>query len=340
MHSRFRIRWTTAIAAIALTAIAAACGDDTSSTSTASSAPPTTAAVGAPTTTLPATTTTAVPKLPATVTDGSKASVTITSADRIVTLLGSNTETVYALGLGSKIVGVDVTSQYPADVSTKTQLGNFSTITAEPVLSAKPTVVFAPAIPNVIAALATVKAAGVPVVFVPETVDFATGENRIRLIADALGMSSTGDKLIADLRAQVDRAKKAVPAEVSKLRVLYLTYRNNQLSVFGQNSAPYSIVAQLGAVNVVDEQSLKTGSITAEAIIAAKPDVILFPEDVSKTIGGPKAFAALPGVAQTPAATQGQIYAVDATKAQSLGPRAGEALADIVKAIATAKHIG
>lgn len=339
-HTRTRRGRLVAVGLLALIAVAAGCGDGSSSTVAPAKGTTTSAAAAtaASTTTAPATTTTAVPKLPATVTDGSKTSVTVTSAERIVTLLGSNTETVYALGLGKNIVGVDVTSQYPPDVSTKTQLGNFSTITAEPVLSAKPTVVFAPAIPSVIAALATVKSAGIPVVFVPETVDFATGENRIRLIADALGMSSTGDKLIAELRTQVDAAKKGIAADVAKLRVLYLTYRNNQLSVFGQGSAPYSLVAQLGAVNVVDEQSLKTGSITAEAIIAAKPDVILFPQDVSTTLGGPKAFAALPGVAQTPAATSGQIYPVDATKAQSLGPRVGEALAEIVKAIAAAKH--
>ncbi|MGE0878301.1 MAG: hemin ABC transporter substrate-binding protein [Acidimicrobiia bacterium] len=256
-----------------------------------------------------------------------------------MSLLGSNTETVYALGLGANVVGVDVTSQYPPEVSSKPQLGNFSTIAPEPVLAAKPTVVIAPAIPAAMNALASVRSGGIPVVFVPETTDYVTGENRVRLIADALGVPAAGDKLIATLRSQTDTAKKRLAPEVAKLRIIYLTYRNNQLSVFGQGSAPYVLVSQVGAINVVDELNIKTGPITAESLIAANPDVILFPTDVSTTLGGPKAFAALPAVAATAAATSGQVYPVDATKAQSLGPRTGEALAEIVDAIAKAKVV-
>jgi iron complex transport system substrate-binding protein len=246
---------------------------------------------------------------------------------------------VFALGLGDKVVGVDITSQYPPAVSSKPQLGNFSSIAPEPVLAARPTVVIAPAVPATIAALTAVRAGGIPVVFVPETTEFSTGEARIRLIADALGVSAAGDRLIAELRSQVDRATALLTADTAKLRVIYLTFRNNQLSVFGQGSAPHVLITKTGAVNVVDELGLKTGAITTESLIAAKPDVILFPSDVAATLGGAKAFAALPGVAATPAGTTGQVFSVDATRVQSLGPRTGEALGEIVAVLTKAKAV-
>lgn len=288
----------------------------------------------------PATTTAAAPAapaLPATVTDASKATVTVTSVERIVTLLGSNTETVYALGLGDNIVGVDVTSQFPPEVTSKPQVGNFSAITPEPVLAQKPTLVIAPALPPTMAALEPVRAAGIPVVFVSEAPELATAEQRIRLIADAVGLPERGDELIAELSDTLATAVETAGPAAARLRAIYLTYRNNQLSVFGQGSAPYALVRELGAINVVDELGVKTGPMTAEALIAAKPDVIFFPQDVAATLGGVEGFAALPGVSSTPAATSGQLYAVDATMAQSLGPRAGDALAEMVAALATAK---
>src|SRR4030042_603159 len=76
--------------------------------------------------------------------DGLGRQVTISAIpQRIVSLAPSNTEILFALGLGNKVVGDTEYCSYPADAKTKPNVGGFSTVDIEKVVSLRPDLVLA-----------------------------------------------------------------------------------------------------------------------------------------------------------------------------------------------------
>ena len=106
----------------------------------ATTAAPTTAPGAASTTSAaPATSTSGL-----TITDDAKRSVKFDKIPkRIVSLAPSNTELLYALGLGDMVVGVDDYSDYPAEAAKKAKIGGYNTTNLEKVVSLSPDFVLA-----------------------------------------------------------------------------------------------------------------------------------------------------------------------------------------------------
>jgi iron complex transport system substrate-binding protein len=84
------------------------------------------------------------PAFPVTISDDSSRTVTVKAEpQRIVSLAPANTEIVFALGLGDKVVGVTTFDDYPAEVTSIAKVGDFSSPNVEAIASAKPDLVLA-----------------------------------------------------------------------------------------------------------------------------------------------------------------------------------------------------
>ena len=71
--------------------------------------------------------------------------------------------------------------------------------------------------------------------------------------------------------------------------------------------------------------------VSAEALIAAAPDVVVLPEAGLQALGGVDALLeVIPGLAQTPAGQNGAFLAYDEAYFFNLGPRVGQALMEFV----------
>jgi iron complex transport system substrate-binding protein len=73
--------------------------------------------------------------------------------------------------------------------------------------------------------------------------------------------------------------------------------------------------------------------MNAEAILLAAPDVLIVPETTVEGLGGLEGLLALPGVATTPAGKNRRIVMVDLLAFLGFGPRVGEALVELVRAL-------
>src|SRR5512143_142561 len=81
---------------------------------------------------------------PMNVTDDKDRTVVIQEMpERIVSLSPKNTEMLYALGLGDKVVGVTDYCNYPAEAANKTKVGGITNVNVEQVGALNPDVVFA-----------------------------------------------------------------------------------------------------------------------------------------------------------------------------------------------------
>jgi iron complex transport system substrate-binding protein len=252
---------------------------------------------------------------------------------RIVALGGPVTETVYALGLGENVVGADRSSLYPADVVEKPRLNYFRQTSAEGVLSLDPTLVLATAEAGPPGVLDQVRAAGVPVVAVPTPETVAEAEARVRFLGRALDREPQADSVADRMRRQLAAAEALRPA--APPRALFVYARGAGLvQVMGTETAASLVLRLAGAENAAGVAG--TAPLTAEAVAAAAPDVVVIPARGLESLGGPDGLFAQPGLAQTPAGRARRVVAVDDALLLGLGPRLGEGVAALARELAEA----
>lgn len=264
-----------------------------------------------------------------TVRDAAGRSVTIKDAGRIVSVGGSVTEILYALGLEQRVVAVDTTSIYPARAAAeKPNVGYMRQLSAEGVLGLGPSLVLAAEGSGPKGTIAVLEAASIPFVQVP---DQFTGEGiieKIRLIAQATGTVERGECLaklvatdlaaLAALRARIAQPRKAL---------FVLSFVNGRPMVGGRATAADGIIKLAGAVNAVSEyEGYKP--VSDESVIAVRPDAILAMERASHRLDAQTVFEH-PAFATTPAASQRALISMDGLYLLGFGPRSARAARDL-----------
>ncbi len=250
---------------------------------------------------------------------------------RIVGLGNAVTETLFALGVGDNIVGADLSSQHPPAAGALPKVGYFRQFSAEGVLSLAPDLVLASADSGPAVALDRLRAAGVKVQVLGPAGTIDEARINVRAISTAVDRINEGEAIIADIDRQIAEVAALRASASASPRVLFIYARGpGSVSVAGNDTPASEMLRLAGATNAIDAF---TGfrPISAEAVIAAKPDFIVIPSRGLESIGGIAGLAAQPGVAQTAAA--GRVVAVDDLKLLGFGPRVGEALLELVRAL-------
>ena len=274
------------------------------------------------------------PGLPVTYTGPDDVTSTIESAARIVTLSGDFSEIVWDLGLGDNLVGVDLSSDFPAaEMRIKPKIGVEFRLFAEPILALNPTVVIGDIDARPPEVIAQVRAAGVPVVIVPRLVGVDAPAEKIRLVASLLGAEAAGESLAVSVQDAIETALAPVASATARPRVAVVYIATaDQVLILGGNTVFDGLLEALGA----EDAGPVAGTdgfvpLTAEAIAAAAPDVIITARRGFDDRGGIDAFLELPGIGQTPAASSRRILVYDDSLLLSLGPRTPELLELIVR---------
>lgn len=277
-----------------------------------------------------------VPKLPVTVksTDGER--TTITSADRIVPLTGSLSEIVFTLGLGKQVVARDITATFE-QAEKLPVVTRAHDVSAESVLSLRPTVVLADTTTGPAEAIGQIRDAGIPLVVVEPATELADVGRRIETVAAALGVPKSGSELAQRTQDRIDAVRTSVPAPADgakKPRVAFL-YLRGSASVYllgGRESGASSLLEAAGAVDAGKASGLKRDftAITSEALAKAAPDAILVMSKGLDSVGGVDGLVKIPGVAETPAGMDRRILSIDDGVLLNYGPRTDRVLSDLV----------
>lgn len=317
--------------------LAAACGgDDDDAADPAPAAPTSPAAAASPTAApSPAVTAESRPVLPATVKDKDGKDVTVSDISRIVVLNGDLTEVVYALGLGENVVGVDTSATYPPEAAQKPKIGYQRSLNAEGVVSLQPTVIIGSELAGPPAVIEQIRSTGVPVVLFKTVSSLDDVSRKITDVAAALGVPNRGRLLAEQTKKDIDEALALAQRSTSKPRVAFLYLRGSTTQVImGKGSGADVLITAAGAIDAGAEAGV-TGSkpLTPEALVAAQPDVILVLTAGLQSVGGVDGLLQIPGMAQTPAGQQRRVVDFDDQYLLGLGPRAGKALMDLVKAL-------
>ena len=264
-------------------------------------------------------------------------------AQRIVSIGGALTEMVFAIGAEPKLVGIDTTSLYPEAVRKLPNVGYARALSAEGVLALAPTQVIATEDAGPPAVLRQIGAAGVPVAILSANHRFEGVLERLQRVGELTSRVPQAAALAQQLREDWARAQAAVAARAAGRtnaqaapRVLFvLSHSPSQVMVAGAGTSAEAMIEYAGAVNALSGfKGYKP--LTPEAVIAARPDVILATDQGLQAAGGAAGMLKLPGLAQTPAGRPQRIVALEATWLLGFGPRLPAALQQLNAAIAAA----
>lgn len=255
--------------------------------------------------------------------------VNVESPRRVVTIGGAVTEILYALGLEDRIVGVDTTSLYPKTaLAEKPNVGYMRQLSSEGVLGLNPQLILAIEGSGPKETLEVLENAKVPLISVPDQHTAEGVTQKINLIAHAMDADARGACLAKAV--SVDLASlTALRAQIkAPVRVMFvMSFLNGRAMVAGQKTAANAIISMSGATNAIDSfDGYKP--INDEAIVAAKPDVILTMKRDREEIEKDTVFSN-PAFALTPAAKNKSFVAMDGLYLLGFGPRTASAAHDL-----------
>jgi ABC-type Fe3+-hydroxamate transport system substrate-binding protein len=241
---------------------------------------------------------------------------------RVVSLVPSLTESLFALGLGERVVGVTDWCVHPADqVAKLPKVGGTKDTDVDAIVALAPDLVIANHEENTKRVVERLEAAGLDVwITYPRTV--RDGAELLRELGERIGASREAmEKVVAPVEAAIADAEQVRP--IAPPRVFCPIWRDPWMAV-GRDTYVHSMIELCGGANVfADRGDRRYPIVTLEDVVAAAPEVIFLPDE-------PYAFGARDQaeLAQldVPAARDGRIHCVDGTWLSWYGPRIRPAL--------------
>lgn len=246
---------------------------------------------------------------------------------RIVSLSPANTEILFALGVGDRVVGVTTFCNYPAEAIARTKVGGFagSTINLEALLALAPDLVLAGDEHHrmVVDALAKKNVPSVSI----KAMDLAGVYGSIRLIGQTTGRQNEAEELVKAMQTRVD----AVAAKVAKIRPVdrvrvYWEVFDAPVITSGRSSFIGQMIDMAGGLNVFADVDAEFPQVNTESVIARDPQVILGPDMMGGEGLTVEKLRARKGWAEIDAVKTGRVYVVSADLTSRPGPRLAEGL--------------
>lgn len=246
------------------------------------------------------------------------------AADRLVVAGGSLTELIYALGAGSRVVGVDETTSYPPQTAALPHIGYWKQLSSEGILSLRPDyfITWQDAGPQLV--LDQLRARKVDVVTLPRVP--ATVEQmyaNIHALAKTLNVQTEGETLVNAIRQRLDKVAQSSARRAAPVKALFiLSAGGSAPQVAGQGSVADAIMTLAGAQNVARHPQYR--SYSAEALIAANPEVIIVTSQMVE--GDLNRLSAIAGITRTAAWKNRRIVIIDQALILGMGPRVADAV--------------
>ncbi|MEL6734731.1 MAG: ABC transporter substrate-binding protein [Pseudomonadota bacterium] len=254
-------------------------------------------------------------------------------AKRIVSIGGSITETLFALGQEKRLIARDSTSLFPQKALDLPDVGYIRRLSPEGVLSVNPDLILTLEGAGPPEAVQVLKAAGVPLIEVEESYDSKGVVQRILDVGAAVNRSEKAKILADSIQAQFSQLKTLTDSvESPKSVVFVLSLRGGKIMASGTNTAADGIIQLAGAKNAITNfEGYK--ALSDEAIINAAPDVIVMMDRRGDHSTTNEQVFAHPGIALTPAGKAERLVRMNGLYLLGFGPRTAEAAGVLHKQI-------
>lgn len=269
---------------------------------------------------------------PVTITDAMDEEVVIDEKpEKIVSLIPSNTEIAFALGLGKEIVGVSEYDNYPEEVKEKEKIGGLE-MNIEKIISLSPDLVLAHASSahNTAEGLQQLRDSGISVVVVNDSANFEGVYASIEMIANATGVQEKAEEIIQGMKSKIEEIQGKTASITEKKSVIVEVFPE-PMSVVGSNTFMHEMLKIINAENAVgDLEGWPT--LDAESFIERNPDVIIttygfYTENAVESVLGREGWQDVAAIKNK------QVIDVHSDLVTRSGPRLAEGIEELAKAI-------
>lgn len=272
-------------------------------------------------------------EFPVTLTDAAGEEVTIEEEpDAIVSMVPSNTEIAYELGLGEKMVGLSDFDNYPAETADVEKIGGME-FNVEKIISLQPDLVLAheSGLGTGEAGFQQLRDAGIQVYVVQEAGNFEEVYETMETIGQLTGAQEEAEAAVTDMQEEVAAIEEQA-ATVEEPKSVFIEV-SGAPEIYTAGSGTFMDV-MLEKINAENAAAGVEGWVPMdpEAIVELNPDVILttygyyVPDAVEQVL-------ARDGFADVTAIKEEAVYDVDSDMTSRPGPRLDDGLLEMAKAV-------
>lgn len=255
------------------------------------------------------------------------------SYKRIVSLMPSNTEILYELGLGKDVVGVSTVDDYPKDVKKGKEQFNTMNLNKEALLKVKPDLILAHESQKGTSkkVLDSLEKNGVKVVYVKDAQSLDQTYETFKQIGKVTGREHEANELIDETKHNVEKVIKSVPRHHRSQSVFMEVSSKPEIYTAGKHTFFDDMLSQLDAKNSFSNiEGWKP--VDKEGIIKKNPDILISTEGLSKS-DYYKVIKKRDGFRQIKAVKNGRIETVNGDEISRPAPRIDEGLKQLRDAI-------
>ena len=248
---------------------------------------------------------------------------------RIISVAPSVTETLFALGLGERIVGVSSYCNFPPEAHRKEKVGGYITPSMEKILSLRPDLVFQTADGDLKAFVSRLAAFGIPV-YITNPRSVAETLKAVLKIGEATFSLPAARNLEEGMRAKMAGTRDKVAGR-PRLRVLHAMSVDPLISS-GKGTFVHDLIVLAGGENIAADAKGKHPLLSMEEVIARDPQAILLSSMLSnEPMTAQK--QALGRYREISAVRAGRIHVIQADLILRPSPRIVDGLAEVARAI-------
>ncbi|HJJ36285.1 MAG TPA: helical backbone metal receptor [Methanocorpusculum sp.] len=271
---------------------------------------------------------------PVTVTDANGDRITITEyPTKIISLAPANTEIIYAVGAGDRLVGDTTYCNYPEAAKSVEKIGEFSVINRERIiaLSDGPTVIFANP-NNGKDTIRYLRDQGLTVIVVnPDSIDAVYSS--IAMIGDAVGNRAEADKVVTEMKVGIKQITDKLAGATTKPTIMH-AMSVDPFYVSGSKTFQNELFELAGAANAFADVE-GWSAVTLEKLLVADPQIIVTDPGADMGTAGydslRESFSTEPRLSTLSAVKNDKVSVIDADIFDRGGPRVVEALQQLVK---------
>ncbi len=204
---------------------------------------------------------------------------------RIISLAPSNTQILFGIGVGNKVVGVTDYDHYPYNFTAwiaagnMTSIGGYSTPNKEVIESLDPDLILATNVngPDVV----TLRSLGLKVLVLnPNDVNGVLKD--ITMVGKATGADQNATTLVNSINNKISAIEaKIAAANETKPLVYYEVWYPDPLMSAGSTSFINDVIAKAGGINIFENETQQYPTVSSETIVQKNPDVIILPTDMA-----------------------------------------------------------
>ncbi|MBU8907180.1 ABC transporter substrate-binding protein [Desertibacillus haloalkaliphilus] len=275
-------------------------------------------------------------EFPVTVTDALDNEVTFEEKpERIVTLIPSNTEIAFALGLEDNIVGVTEWCNFPVEAQEKEVIGDMN-FNVEKVLAVQPDLVLGHAsnADSLSEGFRQLENAGVDVLIVNNANSIQEVYESIEMISQATGTMTEADQIITEMQETIENIQETAAANVrdeDRVKVWVEVAPAPEIFTTGKGTFMHEMLEIIQATNAAEESEGWT-QYTEEEAVSLNPDVII--TTYGFYIDNPKEqIMSRPAWSDVEAVKTERVYDVDSDQVTRSGPRLAKGVEELAKLI-------